>query len=323
MVYDAGTTKEGRPYFVMEHIKGVSITKHCDEQRLDIKERLELFLQVCEGFQHAHHKGIIQRDIKPSNILVVIEGDKAVPKIIDFGVAKALTQPLTEHTLFTEEGRLIGTPEYMSPEQASMTAQDIDTRSDIYSLGILLYELLSGTLPFDRDVLEQEGISEIQRIVREQESPHPSTQLLNLGENAKDIALNRRTDVGTLVKRLRKELEWIPLMAMRKERSHRYRSVAELADDIRNYLNNAPLIAGPESATYRLKKVFYKHRAHMTSITVVFLVLTVGVVITTILLIKLEQQEALIDDLITKVSVGSDEVRNLRDMVHKLIDKSP
>lgn len=296
-VYDAGMNEAGRPYIVMEYIKGVPITQHCDEQKLSIEERLELFLQLCDGFQHAHQKGIIHRDIKPSNILVVIEGEKAVPKIIDFGVAKALSQPLTEQTLFTQQGQLIGTPEYMSPEQAAMTTQDIDTRSDIYSLGILLYELLVGTLPFERDTLEEVGLAELQRIIREEEPTHPSVRLSSLGEEAEKLAAYRRTEAATLAKNLRKELEWIPLKAIRKERSRRYRSAYELADDIRNYLSGAPLIAGPESKVYWLRKIIYRNRGLVTGVASVLIVLMAGVAVSTHFFVESKVQQASIDQL--------------------------
>jgi len=285
-VFDAGTTDTGRPYFVMEYVKGVPITEHCDRHKLNIQERLGLLLQVCEAIQHAHQKGIIHRDIKPSNILVSIEGEHAVPKVIDFGVAKAITQPLTERTLFTEQGQLIGTPEYMSPEQAEISAQDIDIRSDIYSVGVLLYELLTGVLPFDREMLKGASFSEIQRIIQQEVPPRPSTRLTVLGEEVKTVVENRRTDVGTLARCLRRELEWIPLKAMRKERSRRYRSASELADDIRNYLKGAPLIAGPESTVYRVRKFVLRNRALVTSVLTVLVVLIAGIFVSTVFAIK-------------------------------------
>ena len=258
-VFDAGTTQHGRPYFVMEHVKGVPITEYCDRERLSVEDRLGLFRQVCSAVQHAHQKGIIHRDIKPSNILVTIHEDKPLPVVIDFGVAKAIAQRLTEKTLFTEQGQLIGTPAYMSPEQAEMTNLDIDTRSDVYSLGVLLYELLTGALPFDPNALRQAAFREIQRIIREEEPPRPSTRLTSLGEDATKVASARRTQVGTLTRRLQKELEWIPLKAMRKSREERYRSASEFADDVLNYLHGAPLIAGPPGAIYRIKKILRKY----------------------------------------------------------------
>jgi len=280
-VFDSGMTDNNRPYFAMEYVKGISITKYCDQQKLNIEDRLQLFLQVCEAVQHAHQKGIIHRDIKPSNILVTRQGEKAIPKIIDFGVAKAVTQPLTERTLFTEKGQLLGTPEYMSPEQADIGNQDIDTRSDIYSLGVLLYVLLTGALPFDRRELEKAGFVEIQRIIREEDPPHPSTRLSSLGKKATEVAQNRRTQVVTLTKRLHNELEWIPLKAMRKERARRYQSASELASDIQNYLNGIPLSAGPPSMIYQIRKFVHRNKALVSSIAAVLLILIVGIIIST------------------------------------------
>ena len=278
-VYEAGMTETGLSYFAMEYVKGTPITEYCDRNKLGIEERLGVFVDVCDAIGHAHQKGIIHRDIKPSNILVFLEGEHVVPKVIDFGVAKAISQPLTERTMFTEQGQLIGTPEYMSPEQAEMVAQDIDTRTDIYSLGVLLYELLTGVLPFDPKALREAGFAEIQRIIREQDPPRPSARLSSLGEEAKEAAQSRRTKVAVLAKRLHKELEWIPLKAMRKERTRRYRSASDLADDVQNYLNGAPLIAGPESAAYRVKKFVRRHRALVTGIAAVLVVLVAGIVV--------------------------------------------
>lgn len=281
-VFEAGTTQLGRPYFAMEYVKGIRITDYCDLKRLNIEERLELFIQVCRAIQHAHQKGFIHRDIKPSNVLISIQDDQAIPKIIDFGVAKALSRQLTEHTMFTEEGQLIGTPEYMSPEQADLVNQDIDTRSDIYSLGVLLYELLAGVLPFDPKALCQAAFGEIQRIIREEEPPRPSTKLSNLGDEATEIVQNRQTELPSLIKRLYKELEWIPLKAMRKERTHRYQSASEFADDIRNYLEGVPLIAGPESRMYRIRKFVRRRRALVVGVTAFVLVLIGGIVLSTV-----------------------------------------
>jgi len=289
-VYDAGTTEAGRLYFVMEYVKGLPITEHCDRHKLTIEERLGLFLQVCHAVQHAHQKGIIHRDIKPSNILVSITDDQAVPKIIDFGVAKAVSQPLTERTLITEQGQLFGTPEYMSPEQADMANEDIDTRSDIYSLGVLLYVLLTGVLPFDSATFREGGIDHIRRIIHETDPKTPSTRLSSLGDEANDIAQKRGAEVATLARRLHKELEWIPLMAMRKDRAERYRSVSELADDIGNYLKGTPLIAGPPSTVYRLKKFVRRNRALVTGIAAVLVVLVAGVIVSTLFAISAERK---------------------------------
>ena len=281
-VYDAGTSQSGRPYFVMERVEGLPITEHCDRHKLTIEERLGLFMQVCSAVHHAHQKGIIHRDIKPSNILVTSIDDRAAPKIIDFGVAKAISQPLTERTLLTEQGQLFGTPEYMSPEQANMANEDIDIRSDIYSLGVLLYVLLTGALPFDSKELREGGVDRIRQVIRETEPKTPSTRLTGLGEEAKNAAENRGTAVASLAKCLHRELEWIPLKAMRKERSERYQSVSELAGDVRNYLNGDPLVAGPPSTIYRVKKIVRRHWALVVGIAAVLVVLVAGVIVSTV-----------------------------------------
>ena len=290
-VYDAGSTEQGRPYFAMEYVKGIPINEYCDKHKLSTPERLELFIQACEGIQHAHQKGIIHRDIKVSNVLVTIQDDKPVPKIIDFGVAKATAQRLTERTVFTEIGQLIGTPEYMSPEQAEMTGLDIDTRTDVYSLGVLLYELLVGVLPFESDELRSGGFDEIRRKVREDEPPKPSTRLTTPGFDTKNATRNRRTDLPSLTRQLKGELDWITMKAMAKDRTQRYASVSELAADIMRYLRHEPVVAGPPSAMYRMKKYVRRHRTAVAAAALVVVAMVIGITGTSIGLVKATKAE--------------------------------
>jgi tetratricopeptide (TPR) repeat protein len=281
-VYDAGTAPDGRPYFVMELINGVPITTYCDRERLTTQERLELFMKVCDGVQHAHQKAIIHRDIKPSNVMVTVQGTEPVPKIIDFGVAKATAQRLTEKTLFTEFGQLIGTPEYMSPEQAEMSGRDIDTRSDVYSLGVMLYELLTSSLPFSARELRAAGYDEIRRRIREDEPPRPSTRVSSLGDRATDVASSRNTDTGHLMRRLRGDLDWITMKALEKDRARRYTSPHDLAADVHRHLLDQPVLAGPPSMAYRARKFVRRHRvsvafAGVVASLLVALVVSMGV----------------------------------------------
>jgi tetratricopeptide (TPR) repeat protein/tRNA A-37 threonylcarbamoyl transferase component Bud32 len=259
-VFEAGATDEGRPYFVMEYVQGIPITAHCDQNRLTTQERLELFKQICEGVQHAHQKAIIHRDLKPSNILIAIQDGKAVPKIIDFGVAKATAQSLTERTMYTELGVLIGTPEYMSPEQAEMSGQNIDTRTDVYSLGAILYELLVGALPFDPQELRRAGFDEIRRKIREEDPPKPSTKLSTMGDASTMQAQKRQTEPSALIRQVRGDLDWITMKALEKDRTRRYGSPSELAADIDRFLHHQPIIARPPSTLYKARKFVRRHR---------------------------------------------------------------
>ncbi len=260
-VFDAGSSDAGRPYFVMELVEGRPITTYCDEQQLGTAERLELFLEVCDGLRHAHQKGVIHRDIKPSNLLIAQQDGIAAPKIIDFGIAKAIEQKLTEQTVFTVLGDWVGTPEYMSPEQAGLDGADIDTRTDVYSLGVLLYELLVGALPFDSKDLREAGFDELRRKIREDEPSKPSTRIDTLDADAStDTARNRRTDLASLRTQLTGDLDWITMKALEKDRERRYGSVTELADDIGRHIRDEPVLAGPPSAGYRAGKFIRRHK---------------------------------------------------------------
>jgi len=289
-VYEAGSSANGRPYFVMEYVPGIPITEYCDRHYLGTRQRLELFLQVANAAQHAHQKGVIHRDLKPSNILVMERDGEAVPKIIDFGLAKATEKTFTEETVFTEAGVLIGTPEYMSPEQASPGGWDIDTRTDIYSLGVLLYELLIGTVPFESKHLRREGYDEIRRIIREDEPPTPATRLVSLGAQAVGIAACRATDAGSLRKQVRGDLDWITMTAMAKDRNRRYASASELAADIARHLRDEPVMASPPSTSYRFNKFIRKHRGPVLALTAVFLSLLLGLGASTVLYFRAERQ---------------------------------
>ncbi len=290
-VYDGGATESGRPYFAMELAHGIPITEYCDLNKLATQERLRLFIEVCQAVQHAHQKGVIHRDLKPANILIVIQDDKPTPKIIDFGIAKAMDHRLARHTLFTEQGQLIGTPEYMSPEQAEMSGLDIDTRSDIYSLGVVLYELLVGAMPIDAGELAIARFGEIQKIIRESEPPKASTRLSTLKNRQREIAASRGTDPGSLIKLLRGDLDWITLKAMAKDRTRRYSTASELAAEIERYLRHEPVMAGPPSTIYRMRKYVRRHKLGVAAACVVMLAIVIGMLGTTIGLLRAVRAE--------------------------------
>ncbi len=275
-VLDAGETASGRPYFVMELVRGIPITSFCDDNHHLVHDRLRLFVDVCQAVQHAHQKGIIHRDLKPSNILVTLHDGKPVPKVIDFGIAKAMGQQLTDKTLFTGFARMIGTPSYMSPEQAEMSGLDADTRSDIYALGILLYELLTGAPPFDQDRVRLAGFDEIRRIIREEEPPKPSTRMSTLGELASTVSASRRSDPRGLSQLYRGELDWIVMKALEKDRNLRYETASALAADVQRYLNNETVLACPPSTWYRLRKTVRRYRTAVVAASFVLLTLLAG-----------------------------------------------
>jgi tetratricopeptide (TPR) repeat protein len=290
-VHDGGLTEAGRPFFVMEYVRGVPITEYCDATRLSVPERLNLFVQVCSAVQHAHQKGIIHRDLKPSNILVAPYDDKPVPKVIDFGLAKAMHQSLTERTLHTAHETVLGTPLYMSPEQAQLNNLDVDTRSDIYSLGVLLYELLTGTTPLEKKRFAKAAWDEIKRIIREEEPPRPSTRLSSTS-TLPSLAAGRQTEPARLTKLVRGELDWIVMKSLEKDRARRYETANGFALDIQRYLAGEPVSAAPPGARYRLRKFARKHRTALTMAVAITILLVAGAAVSTWQAVRATRAEA-------------------------------
>ncbi len=290
-VLDGGATDSGRPYFVMELVKGVPLTEYCDQNQLATEERLQLFIKVCQAVQHAHQKGIIHRDLKPSNILVTLHDGQPVVKVIDFGVAKAINQQLTEKTLFTSYGQMVGTPAYMSPEQAEMSGLDVDTRSDVYSLGVLLYELLTGTTPLESDRLRTAGYAEIQRLIREEEPPKPSTRLSTSGEKLTSIAKHRGIAPDRLQRLIRGDLDWIVMKALEKDRSRRYEMPNSLADDVSRYLNHETILARPVATSYRVRKFVQRNKLLVGAVSAIAVSLLLGTVVSTGLAIHASRKQ--------------------------------
>jgi serine/threonine protein kinase/tetratricopeptide (TPR) repeat protein len=312
-VLDAGRTPSGRPYFVMELVKGRPITDYCDEKRLGVRERLELFADVCRAVQHAHQKGIIHRDLKPSNVLVAPYDGRPVVKVIDFGVAKATGQLLSDRTLFTGFGALVGTPEYMSPEQAEVNNQDIDTRSDIYALGVLLYELLTGSTPLTRQRVKQAALLEVLRVIREEEPPRPSTRLSESKDSLPSISAQRQTEPAKLTKLVRGELDWIAMKALEKDRNRRYETANGFAMDVQRYLADEPVQACPPSARYRLGKLVRRNRGRVAVAAVVLALLLAGAAVSTWLAVRATRAERRTSTALEQVTAAQAQTREALD----------
>jgi WD40 repeat protein/serine/threonine protein kinase len=291
-VFDAGFAADGRPYLAMEYVPGTWLTRFADTAALGIDERLALFVEVCDAVHHAHQKGIIHRDLKPSNILALRQDDRIVVKVIDFGIAKVLGPKLTEETLHTQQGLMLGTPEYMSPEQAGSGTSQVDARTDLYALGLILYELLTGVLPFDREKVRRAGLVDLHRVICDEEPPRLSARLQALGERVAGIASQRRIDSRSLVRRLRGDLEWITTRALEKDPARRYASASELAADVRRHVANEAIVAGPPSAAYRLRKAIQRHRAAFAAATLVFAAVIAGGVVATTQWFRAERARA-------------------------------
>jgi eukaryotic-like serine/threonine-protein kinase len=309
-VLDAGATESGRPYFVMELVRGVAITEYCDKNKLSTRERLELFIPVCQAIQHAHQKGIIHRDIKPSNVMVTLHDGKPVPRVIDFGIAKAINQRLTEKTLFTNYAEMIGTPAYMSPEQAEMSGLDVDTRTDVYSLGVLLYELLTGTTPFPSRELLSLGYGEMQRVIAEMEPPKPSTRLSTMRKEERTfVAKNRSIEISALAKVFKGDLDWIVMKAIEKDRSRRYDTVNGLALDVQRHLNTEPVIARPASAAYRLQKLVRRNKLAFAAGAAIAVALLAGAALSTWQAVRATRAEQLQNTLRIQAQANEQKAR--------------
>lgn len=305
-VLDAGTTEEGNPYFVMELVKGIPITEYCDQNRLNIRERLELMIPIGDAIQHAHQKGIIHRDLKPSNVLVSLSNGRPVPKVIDFGLAKAIehTTKLTDKTMFTEFGKVVGTVQYMSPEQAEMNELDVDTRSDIYSLGVILYELLTGSTPIDSQSIHDKALFNVLSMIREEDAPRPSTRLSSIGESISDVSEHRKLSPRQLQQMLRGELDWIVMKALDKDRTRRYDSASKFVEDLERYLKNEPVLARPPTMGYRLQKFYFKYKKTVISAFLVAASLVLGIIGTTYYLLKTIDAERRLQSLYDAAEVA-------------------